>query len=55
MKSTAVKKIALCGNYKPHMTSKLRAAFMIRSRLKNKANDSNKVANKIAYKKKREL
>ena len=33
------------------MISKLRTAFMIRSRLKNEANKSDKVANKIAYKK----
>ena len=37
------------------MISKLRTAFMIRSRLKNKANNSDKVANKIAYKKQRTL
>ena len=51
MKFGAVKKIVLCRNNKPHMISKLRTAFMIRSRLKNKANKRDKVANKIAYKK----
>ena len=41
------------GNNKPHMTSQLRKAIMKRSRLKNKANKSGKLDDKIAYEKHR--
>ena len=50
-----MKKIVLLGNNKPHMTSQLRKAIMKRSRLKNKANKSNKPADKTAYKTQRNL
>ena len=50
-----LKQITLRGNNKPHMTSQLRKAIMKRSRLKNKANKSGKLDDKIAYKKQRNL
>ena len=50
-----MKKIVLRGNNKPHMTSQLRKAIMKRSRLKNKANKSGKLADKTAYKTQRNL
>ena len=50
-----MKNIALRGNNKPHMTSQLRKAIRKRSRLKNKANKSDKPADKAAYKTQRNL
>ena len=47
--------IALRGNNKPHMTSQLRKAIRKRSRLKNKANKSDKPADKAAYRTQRNL
>ena len=44
-------KILLSVNNKPSMTSSLRNAIMKRSRLKNKANNSCKLAVKTAYNK----
>ena len=46
----SVKKIVLRGNNKHHMTSQLTNAIMKRCRLKNKANNSGKSADKTAYK-----
>ena len=50
-----MKNIALRGNNKPHMTSQLRKAIRKRSRLKNKANKSDKPADQAAYKTQRNL
>ena len=50
-----MKNIALRGNNKPHMTSQLRKAIRKRSRLKNKANKSDKPADKAAYRTQRNL
>ena len=45
-----MKKIGLRGSNKPHMIFQLRKAIMKRSRLKKKANESSKLADKAAYK-----
>ena len=45
-----MKKVHLRGNNKYYMTSHLRKTIMERYRLKNKANESGKPADKTAYK-----